>query len=88
LHQLCHRIPAKYWKFCIKKVEEIQNSAQADMIAGELERLNQRLMCSMAPPKRQVTQGRPQGALNRVIKRDSSAFEVAIALPSGVNNRR
>jgi hypothetical protein len=44
----------------------------------------------MAPPKRQVTQGRPQGALNRVIKRDSSAFEVAIALPSGVpvNNRR
>ena len=67
-----------------KKIEEIQTSAQADMIAGELERLNQRLLCSMAPPKRQATQGRPQGALNRVIKRDSSAFEVAIALPSGV----
>jgi hypothetical protein len=36
------------------------------------------------------TTGRPKGALNRVIKRDSSAFEVAIALPSGVqvNKRR
>jgi hypothetical protein len=60
------------------------------MIAGEVECLNQCLLCSMAPPKQQVTRGRPQGALNRVIKRDSSAFEVAIALPSGVpvNNRR
>jgi MULE transposase domain len=69
-----------------KEIEEIQTSVQA----GELERLNQRLLCSMAPPKRQVTRGRPQGALNRVIKRASSAFEVAIALPSGVpvNNRR
>jgi hypothetical protein len=89
-HQLCHSILAQYWKFCIKKIEEIQTSAQADMIAGELERLNQRLLCSMTPPKRQVTRGRPQGALNRVIKRGSSAFEVAIALPTGVpvNNRR
>jgi hypothetical protein len=55
-----------------KKIEEIQTSAQADMIAGELECLNQRLLCSMAPPKRQVTRGGPQGALNRVMKRDSS----------------
>jgi hypothetical protein len=60
------------------------------MIAGDIERLNQCLLCSMALQKRQITQGRPQGALNRVIKRDSSAFEVAITLPSGVpiNNRR
>jgi hypothetical protein len=34
-----------------KKIEDIQTSAQADMIAGELERLNQYLLCSMAPPK-------------------------------------
>jgi hypothetical protein len=42
-----------------KKIEEIQNSVQADMIAGELERLNKRLLYSMTPPKRQITRGRP-----------------------------
>jgi hypothetical protein len=73
-----------------ERIEVIQTPAQADMIIGELQVLNQRLLYPMQPPTRQVTQGRPPGVLNRVIKRDSSAFEVALSLPCGVpvNNRR